>query len=136
MAVTSWVVVEDVAVAFCRPEVVVVRTMPGRPLEKSAEYVLAEVLETPVIAVTPLLGIGMFESEEEDCAVIGFVSRAKGNRSNVGEIMRTMRCERMTKVLVSKCPAMSAYKQCCGLQMLKYKAQDILPCCHCVGGTA
>ena len=37
MAVTSCVVVDEVAVAFCRPEVNVLRTMPGRPLEKSAE---------------------------------------------------------------------------------------------------
>ena len=38
MAVTSCVVVVgEVAVAFCRPDVNVLRTMPGRPLEKSAE---------------------------------------------------------------------------------------------------
>lgn len=134
MAVTSSVVVEDVAVAFCRPEVVVVRTMPGRPLEKSAEYVLVRVLEAPVIVVTALLGIGVFDDKEEDCAIIGVVSSTNGKRSKVKENMRTMRCERMTKVLASKCYAKSAYEQYCTLRLLKKRVQDRLSHCHCVGG--
>jgi len=97
MAVTSCVVVDEVAVAFCRPEVNVLRTMPGRPLEKSAEYVLVKLLETSTIVSVELLGIGVFGAEEgEDCAVIGMVSRAQGKKNKVG-IMRAMRCERMTK---------------------------------------
>lgn len=58
---------------------------------------LVKVLETSTIVSVALLGIGVFDAEEEeDCAVIGIVSRAKGKKNNVG-IMRAMRCERMTK---------------------------------------
>jgi len=59
--------------------------------------VLVKVLETPTTVSVELLGIGVFGAEEEeDCAVIGIVSKAKGKKNNVG-IMRAVRCERMTK---------------------------------------
>ena len=76
-----------------------------------------EVLAAPVITVTSLLGIGVFdEDREEDLAVVGFVSKTKGKRSKVEGNMRTMRCERMTEVLVSNCYAASTNKQCCVLR--------------------
>jgi hypothetical protein len=81
MAVTSSVF-DEVAVAFCCPEVVVVKTMPGRPLEKSGEYVLAKVLEASVMISVALLSVGVFRNEEEDCAIIGIVSKAKWKRKN------------------------------------------------------
>jgi hypothetical protein len=81
MAVTSSVF-DEVAVAFCLPEVVVVRIMPGRPLEKSAEYVLVKVREASVMISVAVLSVGMFGDEEEDCAITGIVSRAKGKRKD------------------------------------------------------
>jgi hypothetical protein len=98
-AVTSGVVVDEVVVEFCRLEATVVRTMPGRPLEKSAEYkeyALVKVLETSVVVSVVLLDIGVFEEEkEEDCAFVGIVNRARGKNNNL-RIMRAMRCERMS----------------------------------------
>ena len=58
---------------------------------------LVKVLETSFIVSVALLEIDVFDAEEEeDCAAIGVVSRAKGKKNHVG-IMRAMRSEGMTK---------------------------------------
>ena len=75
-AVRSSVVVEDVAVAFWRPDVLVVRGIPDGKL-----------LEAPTTSVTPSLGAEAREMDEigtesdiEACAIMHGANRAKGRR--------------------------------------------------------
>jgi hypothetical protein len=84
-------VVEVVAVAFCLPETVDVRGIPGRPLEVSEEGLLEELLEVPTAVVAVLLGVGESVVRKEDCADTHCISRIKDRRWGIEGIMRMLR---------------------------------------------
>jgi len=88
-AVTSGVVVEVVAVAFCLTEMADVnKGMPGRLLKVSLERVLDRVPETGKSVL----------NVEEDWVDTHVVSRAKGRRINSKNIIRKLRRESKTKL--------------------------------------